>query len=208
MLENLSALILSIIETTGYAGVFFLMAIESANIPVPSEIIMPFAGFLASQKSLSFWPVVFWGALGNLAGSLVSYYIAYFGRKRAVNFLIKIKILRESDLDLSIKVFQKYGRSTAFFSRLLPVIRTFISFPAGLFKSDVRKFSLYTFAGSFFWSAILTYLGFIAGENWPALKVYFHKFDWLIAVILILAAAWWFKHRFFNGKIDKSVTKE
>lgn len=191
ILEWISSLIISVIEKTGYAGVATLMALESANIPIPSEIIMPFAGYLVSAGKFNLLWVVFWGAFGNLAGSIVSYYFGYFGGRPLLYKFGRFLIIRESDLDLADKWFQRYGAVIIFASRVLPVVRTFISFPAGIARMNIVKFSLYTFAGSFIWSYVLAYIGVIMGENWKYLEAYFRKFDWAIIILIVLGAGWW-----------------
>ncbi len=172
---------------------FFLMFLESANIPIPSEIIMPFSGFLAASGIFNFWLVVFIGALGNLIGSLFSYWLGYLVRKG---------ILRWDNHKISNEVeraklwLERFGDYAVFISRILPVIRTFISFPLGVLKfKSLWRFSVLTFFGSFIWSGFLTYLGFIFGKNWEILSVYFRKFDYLILLSLMIAIAWWgWKH--------------
>ncbi|MFY9458052.1 MAG: DedA family protein [Candidatus Spechtbacterales bacterium] len=191
ILEWLSSFIISAIENTGYAGIAFLMALESANIPVPSEIIMPFSGYLVFQGKLNLLQVVFWGALGNLAGSILSYYLGYFGGRRVLEKYGKFLFISGSDIDLADRWFQKYGTIIVFASRMLPIARTFISFPAGIARMNVFKFSAYTFTGSLIWSYFLTYAGVIMGENWTRLEVYFRKFDWAIAALIVMGAGWW-----------------
>ncbi|MDD5710787.1 MAG: DedA family protein [Candidatus Colwellbacteria bacterium] len=181
ILESLSALILNTIETGGYWGVFLLMAIESANIPIPSEIIMPFSGFLVSAGVFRFWPVVLMGALGNLGGSMVSYYIAVYFGKWTRSWAVK-----NPHFNTSEKWFNRHGAVVAFWSRLMPIVRTFISFPAGLFRISAWRFFVYTFCGSFVWSAILTYPGVYLGENWQMIEPLFRKFDILILAFLLI----------------------
>lgn len=191
ILEILSVFVLTTIENWGYWGVFGLMALESANIPIPSEIIMPFSGFLVSTGVFSFWPVVFVGAIGNLTGSLASYYLAdKFERW----------IVENKHFDTAERWFSKYGVAVSFWSRLLPIVRTFISFPAGFFKVPVMKFSVLTFVGSFIWSAILTYPGVYLGENWHALEPIFRQFDILIAAVLLVGGIWGLKAHFSKKK--------
>jgi len=187
----LSAIVIKIIETTGYFGVLVLMALESANIPIPSEIIMPFSGFLITRGVFTFWLLVFVGALGNLIGSLVSYYLGAYGGRKFLEKYGKLVFIHKRDLELADKWFMRWGSSIAFFSRILPIVRTFISFPAGVARMNIWKFSAYTFTGSFIWSAILVYAGFWAGENWDFLGPYFRKFDWLIASIIMVMGIWW-----------------
>lgn len=194
------------INFLGYLGVFFLMFLESANIPIPSEVIMPFSGFLSFKGNFSFWIVVIFGTLGNLAGSLVSYFLSSWILKiREKSRLVKF-IISENFIVKSKEWFEKYGSFSVFFSRLLPVIRTFISFPAGLGKMNLLKFSILTTAGSFIWSLFLTYIGFIMGENWMSIEKYFRKFDLVILIVIIILGIYWAK-RHFNVKIFKKYEK-
>ena len=197
VLAAVSGFVLNIINSWDYTGVFLLMFLESANIPIPSEVIMPFSGFLAASGVFNFGEVVLIGALGNLAGSAVSYGIGYKYGERALRFLEKWHLFNKKDLEISERMFRQYGNTTAFWSRLLPVARTFISLPAGVFKSKFWPFCLYTFAGSFLWSGFLTYLGLITGENWRILESYFRNFDIAIGGGIVLVLGWWIKRHFF-----------
>ncbi len=191
ILELFASVIIQVIETTGYAGIGFLMTLESANIPIPSEIIMPFAGYLVSKGEFGFWQVVLWGAIGNLLGSLVSYALGFYGGRAFLSRYGKWLFITPHDIALADRLFVKYGAIIALVSRVLPIVRTFISFPAGIAKMNIWKFSLYTFAGSFLWSIFLTYIGVKLGENWHSLEGYFRAFDWLIAGILLIFGVWW-----------------
>ncbi len=174
----------------GYAGVFFLMALESAAIPVPSEIIMPFSGFLVFGGKFNFWTVVLAGTLGNVSGSLILYLAGVKWGRRFFDRFGKYFLIHENDLDLAERWFEKWGKAAVFFGRLLPVIRTYISFPAGLSKMAIRQFLVYTFIGTFLWSVFLAYLGVKFGENWKILEIYFRKFDLIIGVFIILGVIW------------------
>jgi len=202
VLAYLSHIVILIIESVQYLGIFSLMALESANIPIPSEIIMPFSGFLAQKRELSFWLVVIVGTLGNVFGSIISYYLAVW----IVRIRAKIKIVRffisDDFLDKSKKWFNKYGAWSVFFSRILPIVRTFISLPAGLGKMNILKFSSLTFAGSFIWSIFLTYVGWFLGQNWQSVEKYFRQFDILIVVLILIFGFWWAKRHFTNKKIN------
>lgn len=197
----LSSLVINTISTTGYFGVFILMALESACIPIPSEVILPFSGFLVWEGRFVLWQVVLWGALGNLFGSIVAYAVGYFGGRRAIEKYGKYILISGHDLDLADNWFKKYGQATVFFSRLLPVVRTFISLPAGIARMDFKKFCFYTFAGCLPWSWLLAYFGVVMGENWEGLKVYFHKFDLIIGVIIILGIVWWVRRHLRSAQI-------
>lgn len=190
MLESLASFVISIIAKTGYSGIFFLMTIESACIPLPSEVTMPFAGFLVSRGKLDLWIAALSGGLGNLAGSLVAYYIGFWGQEHVVRQIIKkwgkYVLISEREFDRAQRWFIKYDEPIVFFSRLLPAVRTFISLPAGIAKMPIKKFILYTILGSFIWSFFLTYVGMILGNNWTSLKIYFHKFDIVIVATFII----------------------
>lgn len=196
ILEAISNYILLVIQKTGYLGIFFLMALESANIPVPSEIIMPFSGFLVVSSVFNFWLVVIVGALGNFGGSLFSYWLGYLVRRGVLrwdNHKVGAEIERAKEW------VKRFGDWAIFFSRLLPIVRTFISFPLGILKvKSLWRFSFLTFAGSFIWSMFLTYLGFILGKNWQILEIYFRKFDYLILILILAIIIWWIWQHFKN----------
>lgn len=200
ILAWLSSVVIQIIESTGYAGIFILMALESANIPVPSEVIMPFSGYLVFMGKFNLFWIVFWGAFGNLAGSLVSYYLGFYGGRRFIEKYGKFLFVTMHDLDLADRWFKKYGTLTIFATRVLPIVRTFISFPAGIARMNIWKFSIYTFAGAFIWSYFLAYTGVIMGENWTSLKIYFRKFDWIIILGVIILGGWWIYRHVKNNK--------
>lgn len=191
LLETLSVFILNTIESFGELGVFVLMALESANIPIPSEIVMPFSGFLVSRGAFGFWSIILIGTLGQLVGSLVSYYIAGHFRPWTER-----RMAHSMEFQIVDKWFKKYGVATAFWSRLLPVVRTFISFPAGMFRVNIWKFSALTFVGSFIWTWLLTYVGFMLGENWNIIEPYFRKFDFVIAGVILLGLGLWVWYHF------------
>lgn len=194
----ISDYILQIIGAGGYAGVFFLMFLESANMPIPSEVIMPFSGFLAATGVFNFWLVVFVGALGNLAGSLFSYWLGYLFRTDVLKWS-KTKVSEKTEK--AKKWLEKYGDAAILVSRVLPVVRTFISFPLGVLKTkSLKRFSVLTFGGSFVWSAALTWLGLVLGKNWGILENYFRKFDYLILILILVGGGWWIWRHFRNRR--------
>lgn len=203
ILELAASFVIQVIQATGYGGIAFLMALESMNIPIPSEIIMPFAGFLAFDEKLNLIWVILWGTFGNLIGSLASYYLGFFGGRPFLARYGKFFLLKSSDVEFSEQFFKKYGNFAILLSRVLPLVRTFISFPAGIARMNIWKFSIYTLAGSFFWSIILAYGGFVAGANWKILESYFQKFDWLILTLVIILAIWWIGRHFLQSKNSK-----
>jgi len=194
ILEILSAFIIATISTLGYGGVVLLMAIESACIPLPSEIIMPFSGYLVSKGEMNLWLVGVAGAVGCVAGSMVAYWVGMYGGRPLIEKYGKYVLISHHDLDLADRWFAKYGEVIVFTSRLLPAIRTFIAFPAGVARMNIPRFILYTFAGSLPWCLALAYVGQKLGEQWdkdPRLKNLFHRFDFVIGIILVLGATWW-----------------
>lgn len=185
LLEYVSGFIVQVIEYGDYWGIVLLMGIESACIPLPSELIMPFAGFLVGQGKMDLWMAALAGGVGCVWGSAVAYAVGYFGGRPLIEKFGKYVLITSRDLDWADKWSAKYGVSAAFFSRLLPVIRTFISLPLGIARVNFWLFILYTFIGSVIWSLLLGYLGMVLGQNWQMLKVYFHEFDLVIGVILL-----------------------
>ena len=187
----------SLISSYGVVAVFVLMTAESALIPIPSEITMPFAGFLAGRGVLDFWFVIFIGALGNLSGSLLAYWLGYTKGEEWVRFAIrkwgKWLLMREEEYDKAKAWYIKYGQAVTFTSRLLPIVRTFISLPAGIAKMNLTYFSVLTFIGSFIWSAFLAWLGLKLGQNWLAIEPYFRKFQIVIVGLGVLAVLFYIR---------------
>jgi membrane protein DedA with SNARE-associated domain len=200
--------VISTISRLGYGAIFFLMALDSFNIPIPSEVTMPFSGFLALDGRFSFWLVVAVGTAGSYAGSLLSYYLAGWLVKNRHRYAVLRVLLSDSFLDTSTAWFKRYGSASVLVGRVLPVIRTFISLPAGLGKMQVAKFSYLTIAGSFAWSLLLTYIGWTLGEHWNSLEGYFRKFDVVIGIAIVLAAAWWVRRHFFSGRNAHAASEE
>jgi membrane protein DedA with SNARE-associated domain len=201
ILSWFASLIINVISGTGYLGVTVLMVLESACIPIPSEIIMPFSGFLVWQGRFALTQVVLWGALGNLSGSIIAYLVGYYGGRPLVERYGKYIFVSKNDLALADRWFSKYGQSTVFFSRLLPIIRTFISLPAGIARMNFKRFCFYTFFGALPWSYLLAYAGLKMGENWENLKIYFHKFDLVIGILIILGIIWWIRRHLSQSNL-------
>ncbi|HLD11770.1 MAG TPA: DedA family protein [Patescibacteria group bacterium] len=199
VLETLASFIIWLISSLGYGGIVVAMAVESACIPLPSEVIMPFSGFLVSQGKLDFWLVVLAGAVGCVLGSWIAYALGYFGGETVVRNLIrkfgKYVLVFEYELDEAEEWFRKYGATITFTSRLLPVIRTFISLPAGIAKMNFKIFTVYTFTGSLIWSAVLAFTGKKMGEHWDQLGGYFRKLDVVLVVIGVIVIIWYIQHK-------------
>jgi membrane protein DedA with SNARE-associated domain len=191
IIEFLASLIIAIISSGGYTGVVLLMAIESACIPLPSEIIMPFSGYLVFRGEFGLFWVGLAGAFGCVVGSVPAYYLGLYGGRPLIEKYGKYVLVSHHDLDLADRWFGRYGDWAIFFSRLLPVVRTFISFPAGVAKMNVPRFIIYTFVGSFPWCLGLAYIGMKLGENWDTLGAYFHKFDIVIGILIAAGAVYY-----------------
>jgi len=208
IIEILSGFIVSVISQLGYFGVFVLMAIESACIPLPSEVIMPFSGYLVYTGQFNLWAVGFMGALGCVAGSLVAYWAGMYGGRPFIERYGRWILISRRDLDMADRWFTKYGDLVTFFSRLLPVIRTFIAFPAGIVRMNLPKFCLYTFLGSFPWCVGLAYVGQRLGEEWnknDTLKELFHRFDFVIGMLLLIGAGWWVRRHVHHERSIRPV---
>ena len=192
-------IITEVYDAMGWPGVVFLMAVESAAIPFPSELIMPLAGWLLIEaKGESAWMLgmaAFYGALGNLLGSWVAYWISFKGGRPLLKKYGRYVLITQHEVDRAEEWFQKYGELAVFASRLLPVVRTFISVPAGIARMNIWKFSFYTFIGSYPWSLGLAYGGYKLGENWEDLRQVMRPFDYPIAAIMAVVVVWFIYHR-------------
>lgn len=173
-----------IIAALGYWGVGIGMAIESANIPLPSEVILPFGGYLVYTGRLDFWATVMAGTVGGTIGSIGSYYLGVRGGRPFLQKYGPYIGITQRKLAIAERWFTRYGEATIFFTRLMPIIRTFISLPAGIAKMNFKRFVIYTFMGSLPWSILLVYAGYALGQNWRSLKPWFHRADILVAGLL------------------------
>ncbi|MCX8173666.1 MAG: DedA family protein [Thermoplasmata archaeon] len=195
--------ILSVIIGIGYFGIFVLMALESACIPIPSEVIMPFAGFASSPSypgsKFDLYLVSMAGALGNLAGSLAAYYFGYYVGRAGVLRYGRYFLVTEKHLRSAENWFEKHGDKAVFIARLLPVIRTFISLPAGIARMNIWKFSVYSFVGSIPWCVALAYLGYILGENYTLIIEYGSILDYVMIVCIAVLGAY-FLIRFYRER--------
>ena len=204
ILAAVAAFVIAVISATGYWGVFALMAIESACIPLPSEIIMPFAGHLVARGQLTLWWSGFWGAAGCVAGSLIAYGIGYFGGRPLAERYGRYVLVSRHDLDLADRLFERWGNPIALAARMLPVVRTYIGFPAGVARMPLGRFCLYSFIGSLPWCLGLAWLGQHAtrafGVTDPDAFIdlvhhtfgrYFHIADAAIGLIILAGIVWW-----------------
>lgn len=208
MIELIGSWIIHFISTLGYFGVFILMTLESACIPIPSEVTMPFSGSLIASGQFNFWILVIVGTIGNLVGSLLAYWLGAWGQEAVVRKVIvkygKYLLISEHEYDRSERWFRNHGELMVFGSRVLPVIRTFISLPAGVAKMNLPRFIIYTTVGSFIWSYILTKIGVTLGDNWKSLEGYFRKFDVVIVVACVLVVIWYVWHKLKHFRKHKT----
>ena len=194
VIAAIAVFIIATISTAGYAGIVILMAIESACIPLPSEIIMPFSGYLAFTGRFDLVWVATAGAIGCNLGSTIAYAIGFYGGRPFIEKWGAYVLISRRDLDWAQRFFKRYGSITVFVSRLLPVVRTFIALPAGIAGMSQAKFQIYTFLGSWPWCYVLAYIGFKLGEHWnsdPRFKDALHRFDGLIVAAIVLAIGWY-----------------
>ena len=190
-----TAFIVAVISAGGYGGIVVLMAIESACIPLPSEIIMPFAGYLVYRGDLGLVGVAVAGAFGCVVGSLVAYAVGAGGGRPAIERWGRWVLLSPHDLDLAERWFARWGRATVFWARLLPVVRTFIALPAGIAKMELWPFVWLTFAGSLPWCLALAYFGFKLAENWNEVREKLHGLDVTVGAVVVLGLAFALWHR-------------
>ncbi|RAI15766.1 MAG: alkaline phosphatase [Candidatus Melainabacteria bacterium] len=200
MLDPILIPIINFIENTissmGPLGVSLLMAIESCNVPLPSEAILPFAGFLVSNGVMTIHEAAWAGAFGCVLGSIPSYYLGYFGGRPFIEKYGKYFLISKHDLEIADKWEKKYGNFAFFICRMLPIVRTFISLPAGILKANIFQFLLFTFLGSLIWSYPLVYVGMKLGEHREKLSHFWHQFDILIVLILAVLFIMYLKHHF------------
>src|SRR3989339_159247 len=206
MISNIISVVsswaLAFIDKTGYVGVFILSLVESAGIPVPSEVVLPFSGFLAYSGRFSFLAVVVIATLANYFGSVILFLIGKSGGRWLLERYGKFLLISRHDLEVGDKWFYRHGAKVAFWGRLLPIVRTFISLPAGMARMDFCKFSAYTLAGAFPWNLLLAYVGFKAGANWNILRAYFHKADYAIVGVSAILLSWFLYKKYEQRKVN------
>ena len=200
LVEFFSETVIHLIESLGYWGIFLGMTIESACIPLPSEVIMPLAGFVVYEGKMSLIGITVVGVLGNLVGSLIAYFVGFKGGRPFLEKYGKYVLISHNKLEMAHNWFEKYGHEAVLISRMLPIIRTFISFPAGIAEMDLKKFTIYTLLGSIPWVLALGYIGVILGPNWNMIEKYFRYMDIVIGIGLAIFIAYliykyWYKDR-------------
>jgi len=199
MLGQLSGLIIHLIQSAGYLGIFVLMTLNASAIPIPSEVTLPFAGFLANQGSLSLLFIIITGILGDLAGSIIGYSIGYFLEENLLVSLIKkygkFILVTEHDYEKVTGLIKKYGVPFVFIGKLLPGIKSFVSVAAGITKVKFVKFVISNVLAALIYVSFVAYVGFYLGSKWNTLGAYFRKFELVIVVLIILAGLWYINHK-------------
>lgn len=199
----------NLFQRMGWTGVVGIMALESANIPIPSEVTMPLSGWLLiqAQGGTAVQAVLWgglWGAVGCTIGSLVSYALGAWGGRPLLDRYGKYLMINHHDLEVADRWFARWGDWTTFISRLLPIVRTFISFPAGVARTKLVPFTIYTFIGSFIWCGGLTYGGYVFGARWEELRAIMRPFDIPIAIVLLGGFAYYIYHHVRRGARTQS----
>jgi membrane protein DedA with SNARE-associated domain len=208
--HQLVAFLEQLFHAINWGGVVIIMALESANIPIPSEVTMPLAGwFLAEAQGKSMWYTIlaggFYGALGCTIGSVASYALGAYGGRPFLERYGKYLLITRHDLEKADHWFERWGNRAVFISRLLPIVRTFISFPAGVMRTPFPTFTLYTFVGSFIWCAALALGGYMFGANWQQLRAIMRPFDIPIALVILAAGAWYIYHHVKNFREASNI---
>ncbi len=198
ILDTVSQIAINLIEHFGYWGVFIGMVIESACIPLPSEVIMPFAGYVVWEGQMTLLGITIVGVLGNLLGSWIAYFVGLKGGRPFLEKYGKYFLISHRKLEMAHDWFERYGHEAVFISRMLPVIRTFISLPAGIAEMNFKKFTVYTVLGCIPWVLFLGYVGLMFGPHWEQIRSYFHILDIFIgigigAVIIYITYHFWGK---------------
>lgn len=206
--ERISEWCTHVIQVTYYPGVFFLMALESMIAPIPSEAVMPFAGFLIFMGEMTWFGVALWSTLGSVVGSLISYWMGMYGGRPLVLKVGKYLLLNVHHLDATERYFNKYGPVTVFICRFVPVVRHFISIPAGMGRMPMITFLPMTLIGAFMWNMFLAWAGYKLKENWQQLKGYFHWIDIVIVVMILAVIALFIFRQIIEWKAQKKQAAE
>lgn len=211
LIATLAGWIVAVIAATGYIGIIGLMALESACIPLPSEIIMPFSGYLVSTGRLDLWLVAIAGAVGCNLGSALAYEAGRRGGRPMIERYGRWLLLTPEDLDRSERFFERFGGGAVLIGRMLPGIRSFIALPAGIARMPLLRFHLYTFIGSLPWCLGLAYAGQVLGSRWntdPRLSAWFHKIDLFLLGAIVLAAIWFVRRRLTGVRTSRATETE
>lgn len=201
LIESIASWALNLISATGYAGLFIAMALESAGVPIPSEVVLPFAGFLSSTGRFSLVFVIIATTLANLTGSVIFYFIGYYGGTAFLRKYGHLLLIHDSEISKMEHWFQKHGGKVAFYSRLFPGVRTYSSLVIGAGKSNLPIFVGFTLLGSVFWNSLWSFMGYFAGNRWNVFAPYVRKFDYLIIAGVLIFIVIFFVRHFHKAKI-------
>jgi membrane protein DedA with SNARE-associated domain len=198
----------TLMQSIGWLGVVVIMALESANIPIPSEVTMPLSGWMLVQARggtalQAFLLGGLWGAVGCTIGSVISYALGAWGGRPLVKRYGKYILVSHEDLEKADRWFARWGDWAAFISRLLPIVRTFISFPAGVVRMNFPRFTVFSFIGSFIWCGLLALGGFYFGEHWEELRAIMRPFDIPIAIVIVAAGVYYVYHHIQKNRKEK-----
>lgn len=201
-------LVVAAMDKIGYGGVVFFMALESMIAPIPSEAVMPCAGFLVTTGKFTFLGAVLASSLGTIIGSLISYYMGRLGGYPVVEHFGKYLLLDKEDLELTARWFEKYGEATVFVTRFVPVVRHLISIPAGVANMNLLRFSIFTLIGGTAWNTFLIVLGMKLKENWTIVSKYSHEIDYVVVAGLIVVGIWWVRKQLRRRKAKASLAAQ
>ncbi len=203
MLDQLIQTAVALTEKFGYAGIFFTQMLESFFVPIPSEVVLPFSGFLASRGLLSLWLVVIVATLANVCGAFAAYVIGWYAGRPFLERYGRYILLYPSDISRLDKIASRHGALVSFFARLIPGIRTISSLVLGSFKIKFKPFLTYTIVGSFLWNLPLAYVGYTVGERWNFLQPYFHKFEIIIGVLIVAGVVFFIAHQVSKHRLNR-----
>jgi len=207
LLSSVTNFIVSIISVSGYVGVAGLMALQTVAVPIPSEVILPFAGFLVFTGRFNLFILALVGGIGSCIGSSIAYYIGFKGGRPLVEKYGRYILISASDLSHTESFFARFGSIAVFVGQLLPVVRSFIGFAAGIAKENLKKFVVSVFVGSFLWSLLLGFVGMKLGQNWESLHARFQKFDVVIVVLIVVGVGLWvWKHVRASRSANKQIS--
>ena len=190
LLEQVAVWIQELIAAIGYPGIVIVMAIENIFPPIPSELVLPFAGALSAKGEMNFWAAVAAGTVGSLIGAIVLYAVGYFAREAGVRSFVarygKFLFISEKDLDRAAEWFERYGEAIIFFGRLIPLVRSIISVPAGYTRMNLARFIIYTILGTTLWNLILAYAGRMLGENWEKILAFMDTYQYATLAVIVI----------------------